>query len=59
MTLDHADPPISIDDAIQYGRDDVLDRLEQQAQAEAKLGDSRALNALRRLIEACGYRRTT
>lgn len=57
MSLETENPP-SPDDLIQYGREEALSRLEGLAEEEAKRGDCRALNALRRLIEAAGFRKS-
>lgn len=58
MSLDSENPPISIDEAIQYGRDEVIQKFEEMARAEEKRGDGRALRVIERLAAACGYRRT-
>ena len=57
MSLDQKEPPINLDEAIQYGRDDAVERLSAAASAEAKIGDGRALRALQRLLEKAGLRR--
>lgn len=57
MSLDDHNPPLSLDEAIQYGRTDAVERLEALARHEADHGDHRAWNALTRLIEAAGLRR--
>ena len=57
MTLDDHNPPLSLDEAIEYGRTDAVERLEALARNEAERGDCRAMNALQRLIEAAGLRR--
>lgn len=57
MSLDQSESPLSLDEAIQYGRTDAVERLEALARHEAERGDCRAMNALTRLIEAAGLRR--
>ena len=55
MSLDEATPPTP-DALMQYGRDDVVLKLTEEATREAKTGDGRALRVLERLLVNCGLR---
>ena len=57
MTLDDKFSTLTIDSAIQYGREEVINKLEELAKAEAEKGDGRGLRWLQRAEELSGYRR--
>ena len=57
MTLDEKFATLTIDSAIQYGREEVITRFEELAKEEAAKGDGRALRIIQRFEEASGYRR--
>jgi hypothetical protein len=56
VNLDSATPP-NPDTLIDYGRDEIVQRLSEAARKEATNGDGRALRVLQRLLTVCGYER--
>ncbi len=49
--LDETSAPVTIAEAIEHGRQQVLDDMTELAEREAKLGDSRALGIVTRYRE--------
>lgn len=52
MTLDEHDPPLTIEDAYEYGRRSIVAEMEELAEREARTGDGRALRIIQRLAAA-------
>lgn len=57
MSLDHHDNPPTPDELIQYGRDDIIERMLNAAEEERRYGDGRAYNAITRILTGLGLAR--